>query len=138
MSQGLAFFKNQDKFPLANGVSEKALDHLSSLLHVLCPDQDPSVPTLGTKSEDTTCPFHFSLPLDFDKTPNESFLLSRIHVSGLFYLLGCLCPLLSLLSCPLPSQDLLGFLLKDSLPCHILVLNKEQVLSMQFKHFFCR
>ena len=62
------------------------------LLHVLCIDRDPSVPMSGTKPKDTTRPFHFSLPLDFDRTSNKSFLLSKILVSGLFYLLGCPCP----------------------------------------------
>ena len=113
---GLSFFKKWDKFPLANGVTEKAPDHLSSLLHVLYPDRNPSVLALGIKPEDTICPFHFSLPLDFNKTSNESFILSRIHVSGLFYLLGRSHPSLDLLSCPCPSQDLLGFLSKDLLP----------------------
>ena len=97
-------------------VSLESLWPFSLLLHVLCVDRDPSVPTSGTKPEDTTRPFHFSLPLDFDKTSNESFLLSRIHVSGLFYLMGCPRHSLDLLSCPHPSQDLLGFPSKDLLP----------------------
>ena len=71
-------------------VSLESLWPSSPLLHVLCPDWDPSVPMLGTRPEDTSCPFHFSLRLDFDRTFNESFLYSRIHVSGLFldYLLA--------------------------------------------------
>ena len=113
---GLAFFKKWDKFPLANGVTEKAPDHLSSLLHVLYPDRNPLVPASSTTPEDTTCPFHFSLPLDFNRTSNESFILSRVHVSGLYYLLGRSHPSWDLLSCPRPSQDLLGFPLKDTLP----------------------
>ena len=97
-------------------VSLESLWPSSLLLHVLCVDRDPSVPMSGTKPEDTTRPFHFSLPLDFDKTSNESFLLSRIHVSGLFYLMGCPRHSLDLLSRPHPSQDLLGFPSKDLLP----------------------
>ena len=84
-------------------VSLESLWPFSLLLHVLCVDRDPSVPTSGTKLEDTTRPFHFSLPLDFDKTSNKSFLLSRIHVSGLFYLMGRPCHSLDLLSRPHPS-----------------------------------
>ena len=84
-------------------VSLESLWPSSLLLHVLCVDRDPSVPTSGTKPEDTTRFFHFSLPLDFDKTSNESFLLSRIHVSGLFYLMGRPHHSLDLLSRPHPS-----------------------------------
>ena len=97
-------------------VSLESLWPSSLLLHVLYVDQDPLVPTLGTKPEDTTRPFHFSLPLDFDRTSNESFLLSRIPVSGLFYLLGRPRHSLDLLSRPLPFKDLLGFPSKDLLP----------------------
>ena len=78
-------------------------------------DQDPLVPMSSTKPEDTTRPFHFSLPLDFNKIYNKSFLLSRIPMSGLFYLLARSRPSEDLLNCPYPSQDLLCFLSKDSL-----------------------
>ena len=86
------------------------------MLHVLCIDQDPLVPMSGTKPENTTHPFHFSLPFDFDKTSNKFFLLLRILVSGLFYLLSHPCPSQNLLSRPHPSQDLLSFSSKDPLP----------------------
>ena len=98
-------------------MSLESLWSSSPLLHVLCVDRDPSIPMLGTKPEDTIRPFHFSLPLDFDRTSNESFLFSRIPVSGLFYLLGRPHPSQDLLSRPCPSQDLPGFPSKDLLPC---------------------
>ena len=85
-------------------VSLESLWLSSPLLLVLCSDRGPSIPSLGFEPKDTTCPFHFSLPLDFDMIFNESFLfflLSRIHVSDFFpnYLLGR----------PCPFQDLLGY-----------------------------
>ena len=70
---------------------------LTILPFVACPlpDRDPLFPSSSTEPKDITCPFHFSLPLDFDKISNESlilFLLSRIHLSDFFYLLGHLRP----------------------------------------------
>ena len=95
---GLAFFFSRNSIDSSfQWVSLECFLPSSILLHVLYPNQDPLVPSSGTKPEDITCPFHFFLPFEFDKTSNESFflfLLSRIHVSDLFpnYLLGCLCP----------------------------------------------
>ena len=43
-------------------VSMESLWPSFPLLHVLCPNWGPSIPSLGFDPKATTCPFHFSLP----------------------------------------------------------------------------
>ena len=78
---GLTFSQKLYRFLLAMGKLGKPLTILPFATCPL-PDQDPLFPLSSTEPKDITYPFRISLPLDFDKTSNESFilfLLSRIY-----------------------------------------------------------